>query len=101
MGLTEFPYTVAASFPNGPRTKVGGHDGTPMMDDPPMYRALPRTHHFIYLNIDNSEALRSLYDGHPQLDRHVGMWYPEDPAQVNPGMRRFHLDAINDTMESH
>ena len=59
MGFTEFPYTAAASFPNGPWTKVGGHDGTPMMDDPPMYTALPRTHQLNYLNIDNSDVLRS------------------------------------------
>ena len=101
MGYNEFPYTTAASFPNGPRTKVGGHDGSPMVHDPPMYTALPRTHKFNYLNLDNSEVLRSYLDGHPQLNRHQGMWYPEDPAQINPGMPREYFDAINGTMETH
>lgn len=101
MGYNEFPYTTAASFPNGPRTKVGGHDGTPMMSEPPMYTALPRTHKLNYLNIDNSDVLRSYHDGHPQLNRHQGMWYPEDPSQIEPGMPRFHHDAVNGTKESH
>lgn len=101
MGYNEFPYTTAASFPNGPRTKVGGHDGSPMVHDPPMYTALPRTHKLNYLNLDNSEVLRSYLDGHPQLNRHQGMWYPEDPAQINPGMPRYHHDAVSGSKESH
>jgi hypothetical protein len=101
MGFSDFPYTTAASFPNGPRTLVGGHDGTPMMDDPPMYTTLPRTHDFDYLNLDGSHVLRSFYDGHPQLDRHQGMWYPEDPSQMYPGMPRIHGDVRHDTKQSH
>ncbi len=101
MGFTsssELPYTTAASFPNGPRTKVGGHDGTPMtpVREPPMYTALPRTRKLNYLHIDNSDVLRSYHDGHP-TGNSTGT---EDPAQIHPGMPRCHLDAAGGTTES-
>ena len=102
MGVTtDFPYTAASSFPHGPKVKVGGHDGTPLMGDPPLYRTLPHTHRLNYINLDNSEAVRSYHDGHPENNRHKGMWYPDDPAQNNPGIPRYFHDAVNGTKESH
>ena len=91
MGFNEFPYTVATHAPNGTRTKIGGHDGTPMFQDPQtLYSALPMGYHGLnYFNLDNAPEELSGYDGHPKRDRHYGHWWPDDPQGLYPGQPQY------------